>query len=74
MTNIDGETDEDKQIARLKIHRDLIGWIIKELRQEGILAERTVGGNPDGDILIVNQDHVPRVKEIIRQMQRRFNP
>lgn len=74
MTNTSGQTDEDKQIARLKIHRDLIGWIIQELRQEGILAERTVGGNANGDILIVNQDQVPRVKEIIRQMQRRFNP
>lgn len=73
MTSTDGETDEDRQIARLKIHRDLIGWIIKELRKEGIQAERTSGGNPNGDILIVNPDNVPRVKEILRQIQKRFN-
>jgi len=73
MTSTDGETDEDRQIARLKIHRDLIGWIIKELKKEGIQAERTSGGNPNGDILIVNPDNAPRVKEILRQIQKRFN-
>ena len=56
MTNPDSETDEDRQILRLKIHRDLIGWIIQELNQEGIPAKRTTGGNPKGDILIVNAE------------------
>jgi hypothetical protein len=48
-------TDEDEQIARLEIHRDLIGWLIAELHKEGIRAERTTGSSPKGDILIVER-------------------
>jgi hypothetical protein len=73
MSNLDGETDEDKQISRLQIHRDLIGWIIAELEKEGIQAIRTHGGSPKGDILIIDDKHVARVKEILRQVQQRFN-
>jgi hypothetical protein len=73
MTDTNSETDEDRQIARLKIHRDLIGWIIKELGKEGIQAKRTTGEDPNGDILIVNPDNVPRVKEILRQFKKRYN-
>jgi len=28
-------TDEDEQIARLEIHRDIIGWVIAELITQG---------------------------------------
>ena len=66
-------TDEDALIARLLIHRDLIGWIIKELKKQGISAERTTGGSSKGDILIVRKEDVPRVKQLLRSWQNKFN-
>ena len=29
-------TDEDQQISRLEVHRDLIGWVIQELERANI--------------------------------------
>lgn len=66
-------TDEDEQIARLEVHRDMIGWVIIELGKEGIQAKRTTGNNPKGDILIVNEQDVPRVKQLLRNLQIEFN-
>jgi hypothetical protein len=66
-------TDEDQQIARLKIHRDTIGWVITELHKEGIRAERTTGGSSKGDILIVDREDVARVKQLLRSWQSKFN-
>lgn len=66
-------TDEDKKIERLIIHKNLIGWLIKKLKAEGIKCERTTGDDPDGDILLLNSDDVPRVKEIVRQIQKQYN-
>ena len=73
MTNYNENTDEDKQIARLQVHRDLIQWVIDELEKEGIEALRTSGGNSKGDILIVDENQVTRVKEILRQFRKQFN-
>jgi len=67
-------TDEDKMMERLIIHKNLGGWIIKKLSEEGISAQRTTGNDPKGDILIVNAEDVPRVKEIVRQIQKEYNP
>ncbi|WP_342597911.1 hypothetical protein VKI21_12725 [Cyanobacterium aponinum UTEX 3222] len=67
-------TDEDKMIERLTIHKNLIGWIIEELEAEGIEARRTTGNDSSGDVLIVNSEDVPRVKEIVRQIQKEYNP
>lgn len=66
-------TDEDELIARLEVHRDMIGWLIIELSKEGIQAKRTTGNNPKGDILIVNQQDVPRVKQLLRNFHIEFN-
>ncbi|MEG3845452.1 hypothetical protein QT971_00020 [Microcoleus sp. herbarium19] len=66
-------TDEDELIARLEVHRDMIGWLIMELSKEGIQAKKTTGNNPKGDILIVNQQNVPRVKQLLRNFQTEFN-
>ncbi|MEG3881290.1 hypothetical protein QT972_28390 [Microcoleus sp. herbarium7] len=66
-------TDEDELIARLEVHRDMIGWLIMELSKEGIQAKKTTGNNPKGDILIVNQQDVPRVKQLLRNFQTEFN-
>ncbi|MEG4806535.1 hypothetical protein QUA82_02285 [Microcoleus sp. F8-D3] len=66
-------TDEDELIARLEVHRDMIGWVIIELGKEGIQAKRTTGNNPKGDILIVNDWDVPRFKQLLRNWQSEFN-
>jgi hypothetical protein len=66
-------TDEDKMIARLRVHRDFIGWVIDLLKEEGIEARRTTDNHPSGDILIVNQKDAPRVREIVRSVNSKFN-
>lgn len=69
----DFPTDEDRMIETYRIHRDFIGWVIKILKEEGIEAKRTIGDDPSGDILIVNQEDAPRVREIVRSINSKFN-
>lgn len=66
-------TDEEKMMERLTIHKNLIGWLIKKLEEEKIQCKRTTGNDPNGDILLINPDDVPRVKEIVRQIQKQYN-
>lgn len=70
MPEQDYPTDEDRMIKKLQIHRDLIGGIIKKLKKAGIEAKRTTGNDSSGDILIVNESDVPKVQEIIRNMNK----
>jgi len=65
--------DEDKMIHKLKVHRDLIGWVISKLEEEGISAQRTTGNDKKGDILLINPADVPRVQEIIRQINKKYS-
>ncbi len=65
--------DEDRQIRRLEIHRDIIGKIIQELAKEGIEATRTTGNSTKGDILIIREEHVPKAKQILRNLNNAFN-
>lgn len=65
--------DEDKMIYKLKVYRDFIGWVINKLKEEGISAQRTIENDRKGDILLINPDDAPRVKEIIRQIQKKYN-
>lgn len=67
------KTDEDKQIFRLEVHRDLIGWVIQELERVNIHSQRTINNDPNGDVLIINPEDAPKVQEIIRDLQRKFN-
>lgn len=64
--------DEDKMIYKLKVHRDFIGWVIEQLKEEGISAKRTTGNDKKGDILLINQADVPRVQEIIREINKKY--
>ncbi|MEG3862347.1 hypothetical protein [Microcoleus sp. herbarium12] len=66
-------TDEDQQISRLELHRDLIGWVIQELERANIYSQRTIRNDPNGDILIINPEDAPKVKQIIQDIQRKFN-
>ena len=63
------QTDEDRMIYRLQVHRNLIAWVIQRLAEAGIKAKRTTGNDPRGDIVLLNPADIPRVQEIIRAMQ-----
>jgi hypothetical protein len=65
-------TYEDLQIARLIIHRDLIGWIIQSLSLVGILAKRTKGNNVNGDIRLLAVADVTAAKTRLRQISEEF--
>jgi hypothetical protein len=66
-------TDEDRQIERLLVHKKIIGWLIAELKKQGIEAKITTNNSPKGDILIVNKEDAFRVKKILRNLQAKFN-
>ncbi|MEH1871245.1 hypothetical protein [Nostoc sp.] len=66
-------TDEDKMIYKLTVHRYFIGWVIDKLKEEGISAKRTTGGDRNGDIFIVRPEDAPRVKEIVRNIHNKYN-
>lgn len=70
MANEEPPTDEDKMMAKLILHRDIIGHVIKLLQREGIECERTRGNDRNGDILYVNPEDEEKVKEIIRSLNR----
>lgn len=67
------ETDEDKMIHHYQIHRDLISWMIRILEKEGISCQRTTGNDPNGDILYDNPEDEFRIKQIIREINGKFN-
>ena len=66
-------TDEDRQIERLLVHKKIIGWLIVELKKQGIEARRTTNNSPKGDILIVNNEDAIRVKKILRSLHAELN-
>lgn len=61
-------------IEKLTIHKNLIGWVIKQLETEGVQCKRTTGNDSKGDILYVNPEDEPKVKEIVRKIQQQYNP
>ena len=73
MSDREWETDEDRMIEKLTVHKKFIGWVIERLEAEGISARRTTGNDSKGDILVVNEEDVPRVQEIVREIQNKYN-
>ncbi len=67
-------TDEDRMIDSYKAHRDLITWIMNKLQAEGIDCRRTTSNDSHGDILYYKHEDAPRVKEIIREINSKYNP
>jgi hypothetical protein len=51
----------------------MIKWVIEQMAKEGIPCERTKGNSPKGDILIIKPEDASRVKDIIRQIQSKYN-
>ncbi|MBD1908155.1 hypothetical protein NDI37_15010 [Funiculus sociatus GB2-A5] len=73
MANKEWETDEDRMIYQLQVHKKFISWVIEKLNAEGISCRRTTGNDPKGDILVIEKKDVPRVKQIVREIQNRYN-
>lgn len=73
MANQGWETDEDRMIHKLTVHKNFITWVIQQLEKENIFCQRTTGNDRNGDILLINPEQVPRVQEIIRRMNKQFN-
>jgi len=62
-------TDEDRMIYRLHVHKNMITWVIQRLADAGIQAKRTTGNDPQGDIVLFDPMDIPRVQQIIRDIQ-----
>ena len=73
-TSLSEVTDEDRMIQRLQVHKNLITWMLQRLAEQGIKAKRTRGNDPGGDIVICDPNDVQRAQEIIRMIQREYNP
>ncbi|MFY7803523.1 MAG: hypothetical protein ACOVQ7_08860 [Limnoraphis robusta] len=73
MSDQEWETDEDRMMYKLMVHKKFIGWVIERLESEGISARRTTGMDRKGDILLINEEDVPLVQEIVRQIQNKYN-
>jgi hypothetical protein len=67
------ETDEDRQMDRLAVHRDCIGWLMAKLESHGIRCERTTGNSSKGDLRLCNPADVHKAREVIREMQSKYN-
>ncbi|MDM8520522.1 hypothetical protein QUF64_10775 [Anaerolineales bacterium HSG6] len=51
-------TDEDRLIYHLTVHKTMIGWLLDQFQAEGIDAKRTIGNNPNGDIVLGNSKKI----------------
>jgi hypothetical protein len=63
------QTDEDRQIERLLIHRNLVGWVIARLEQSAIEAVRTTGNDENGDVRLLRAEDVAQAKVVLRMVQ-----
>jgi hypothetical protein len=63
------QTDEDRQIERLLIHRNLVGWVIDRLEQAAIEAVRTTGNDENGDVRLLRAEDVAQAKAVLRMVQ-----
>ena len=73
MVEKEWETDEDELIYHIESHKNLIGWVMDKLQTAGIPCERTRGRNPNGDILYYRAEDEAQVKEIVREINAKYN-
>ncbi|WP_426607917.1 hypothetical protein [Pantoea anthophila] len=67
------ETDEDEMIYHLKLHRDTISWLCEQLDRRGIKNRRTRGNSAEGDILLIKPEDAEAVRQMIRDLHKKFN-
>ncbi|WP_221034597.1 hypothetical protein [Pseudomonas viridiflava] len=67
------ETDEDEMIYHLLLHRDTISWLCEQLDRMGIKNTRTRGNSAEGDILLIKPEDAEVVRQMIRELHKKFN-
>lgn len=67
------QTDEDRQIERLLIHRNLVGWVIDRLKQSAIETVRTTGNDENGDIRLLRTEDIAQAKAVLRSVQQELD-
>lgn len=67
------ETDEDRMIYQLKLHRDTIKWFSGELLKVGIQSQVTTGNDGKGDILLLDPKDATKAKQLIESLNNEFN-
>ena len=67
------ETDEDEMIYHLSLHRDTISWLCEQLDRMGIKNRRTRGNSAEGDILLIKPEDAEVVRQMIRELHKKFN-
>ncbi|ENF7816823.1 hypothetical protein ABR157_002601 [Enterobacter soli] len=67
------ETDEDEMIYHLELHRDTISWLCEQLDRRGIKNRRTRGNSAEGDILLIKPEDAEAVRQMIRDLHKKFN-
>ena len=73
MVNDNFETDEDRMIYALELHRDTIKWFCNKLEEKGIRYKVTKGNSAKGDILLVDPEDAYIVKEMINSLHKENN-
>jgi len=67
------ETDEDRMIYKLSVHKNLVAWTIDKLEKAGIKCKRTTGNDPKGDIVCFSSGDEKKVKEIVKNINMKYN-
>jgi hypothetical protein len=67
------ETDEDRMIYQLELHRDMITWVCNKLEEAGIEYERTSGNSSKGDVLLIHEKDIQHVKNMIFKWHNQFS-
>lgn len=62
------ETDEDRMIEILELHRDTVAYIHAVLTANGVECEITRHNSPKGDILLVHQKDVEKAKSVLAKI------
>lgn len=67
------QTDEDEMIYHLELHRDTISWLCEQLDRKSIKNKRTRGNSAEGDILLIKPEDAGVVRQMIRELHKKFN-
>lgn len=73
MTEQDKQTDEDKMIHKLSLHKKMISWILNIFSTENIESERTYGNDSNGDIFYSSENDTEKIQRLVRELNNKYN-
>lgn len=62
------QSDEDRMIEKLEVHRDLVNHVVKLLNDANIKSEPSKDNDPRGDVIILNREDVEKAKTLLKSM------